>query len=147
MEITVGAMPVLVRQTSSAPFSGVVPKGGSPEVDFIHDVKNGRYVWANPGDSTDNTQTDGGIFQFDTTVHLEDFKVFCASGTVSLSIEDSDGSNSVAYLAAVSAVNKSYGTTLRPTDAQLYVFPCQRIKVTTTVAGIIEVTVTRGDAA
>jgi len=146
MEITVGAMPVLIRQTSSAAFTGVVPKGGSPVVNFVHYVKDGRYVWAHPEDLSITEQTDGGIFQFDLPVKLEDFRVFCVSGKTSLFVEDSDGTNIVTHLDAVSAISKGYANSLRPTDAKLYVYPCQRIRVTTEVAGIIEITVVRGDA-
>lgn len=147
MEITVGAMPVSIRQTSSAAFTGVAPKGGSPVVDFVHYMKDGRYVWAHPENLAVTEQTDGGIFQFDTVVKVEDLRVFCASGTVSFFIEDLDGTNIVTCIAALAATSKSYATTLRPTDAKLYVFPNQRIRVTTTVAGIIELVVTRGDCA
>lgn len=147
MEINVGAMPVLIRQTSSGAFTGVAPKGGSPVVNFDHYIADGRYVWAHPADLSVITQTDGGIFLFDVPVKLEEFRVFCASGTASLFVEDRNGANVVTYLSAVSAVSKAYATTLRPTDAKLYVFPCQQIRVTTTVAGIIEIIVVKGDTA
>jgi len=148
MEITLGKLPVIIRQKSVVAFAGLAPMVTNPAAPpptipagiavIANSIGGFQYVRDSDG-NTDLQQA--GLFVFNEAVFLEEIRGFCgAASTMTVTVGDADGSHTVTIANAVSANNE------REAFARIPVLKGQVVKVVTSAAGIIDLYAVKADA-
>jgi len=148
--INPGATPVAVRQTGTnvAGMTGVTPETAGKE--YVPHYNNGRYDYADPDNPSLIDLDDGGLFQFEEPVLINEIRANLAAaapvpppvdGTFSVDIEDRDGTHVTNIIPpTTNGVGKRFEY-----HPALVVLKTQRVIVKTTREGAVELYVRKGD--
>lgn len=148
--INPGAIPVAIRQTGIgvAGMTGVTPETGGKE--YTPHYNDGRYDYADPDNPSLIDLDDGGLFQFEECVEIVELRADLAAatpipptidGTFSMSIEDRDGTHVTSIIPALTnGVKKRFSY-----HPSIIVLKTQRVIITTTRPGSIELYIRKGD--
>jgi len=141
-KLTIGDIPIAIRLKSVGAMTGVQNIGPDPDNNVYEPDRfvKGRFDMVDPANTTLDVLKDGGLLQFDEgNISLTEVRVFLASTkTISLAVQDDDGSNSVDILLTQDGQSKQYVF-----DPPIQVLPGQRVQIKTTAAGIVDVYVRR----
>jgi hypothetical protein len=142
MVLTIGDIPVAVRLTSVGAMTGVANVGPAP-ANIVYSPDKfvlGRFDYVDPNDYSLGILKDGGLLQFDDgNISVTEIRAFLAAlGTITVSVQDDDGTHSIALLTAQPGINARYVF-----DPPIQVLPGQRIKIVTNKAGSTDVYIRR----
>ena len=145
MEITLGRVPVIVRQECAVAFAGLTPAVTDPapppavlaaQIDVIANGVGG-FQYVNP--LTGATALDqGGLFVFNEPVFIDEVRAFCGGGST-ITVTIGDGTNTVVIANAVSA------NATRTPFTRVPILKGQSISISTTAAGTVDVYVVKVD--
>jgi len=134
--ILTGQLPIAFRQTCTAAFAGVAPEFSSKA--YVPVINNGIIEYADPDDTTKTDLDQGGIFDFEQNVRLQEIRCDTAAGDIVVTIGDRDNTDH--------DVEVYNGTGVHIIDVRaLIVLASQVVKIESDSAGWIDVYVVKGE--
>ena len=155
MTIALGKTPIIIRQTCSVAFAGLAPMGPTSvtppvpapipyipaRITYSGGLSGGGVKYVSPAEETIDALTQGGLFTFNEAVYIKEIRGICGgAATMTISVCEADDSGTVVVSTAVPAVSD------REVYTDLVLLKGQKLKISTSVAGRVDVYAVKADA-